>query len=121
MRMVFGWLRAWFAVTALILSSLMPSAAFAQTSTPELTTITHISTGWGCDCFGLTVDKPTINPANCPIAGSYVADTTVGGFKTHYAAALAAMSMGRRIMVTVYNDRCIHGRAAILGLSIYPN
>jgi hypothetical protein len=98
--------------------STMGTGAHAQTTTAEPNTILRLGTGWNSDAFGIQVNRPIVNPANCSVADGYMSEAPHNGHKAHYAAALMAFATGRQLYVTVSNTICVHGRPAIIGLQV---
>lgn len=106
---------------AVAATALLPFAAQGQyqtTLTPNL--IQTLESGWGADTFFLTVDQPIVNPASCPFPTGYALELAGGGYKTNYAAALLAFSMGRRVLVSVRSSAgsCANGHPVIYGIKI---
>lgn len=104
----------------LLLLVALPMPLRAQTTTNDANTIVRVGTGWDCDCFLVTVNRPVINPAGCPTPDGYMAEAASSGYKTHYAAALTAFSIGRPIYITASNSSCVHGRPRVIGVVILP-
>lgn len=102
----------------LLIVAMSALAARAQTTTPEPNTILRLGTGWGSDVFSIQVNRPIVNPANCPVADGYMSEAPHNGYKTHYAAVLMAFATGRQLNVTVSNTVCVHGRPTIIGLQV---
>src|SRR5687768_8328586 len=59
--------------------------------------IKTIRTGWNVEAFGIEMNEPMQNPANCPLPDGYIADSSQPGYKTYYAAALTAFVDRARI------------------------
>jgi hypothetical protein len=94
------------------------AASSAQTTTPDLNTIVKLGTGWGADIVGVSVNRPIINPAGCGTPDGYMSESPHLGYKAHYAALLMAFATGRQVQITVSNTVCVHGRPAIIGVSV---
>ena len=94
-------------------------SAMAQTTTPDLNTIVKLGTGWGSDVVGVNVNRPIVNPAGCSTPDGYMSESPHLGYKTHYAAPLMAFATGRQVQITVSNAACVHGRPAIIGVSVH--
>jgi hypothetical protein len=97
----------------------LAGAAAAQTTTPDLNTIVRLGTGWGSDVVGVNVNRPIVNPAGCSTPDGYMSESPHLGHKTHYAALLMAFATGRQVQITVSNAACVHGRPAIIGVSVH--
>jgi hypothetical protein len=97
----------------------LPATASAQTTIPELQTIVRLNTGWGSDVFGVSVNRPIVNPAGCSTPDGYNSESPHLGHRTHYAALLMAFATGRQVQITVSNTACVHGRPAIMGVSVH--
>jgi hypothetical protein len=108
------------AFAAMLICALTAPVLAQQSSTNV--NIVRLTSGWSSDVFHLTVDQPVINPGNCPTPDGYSTELAQSGYKTHYAAALLAFSMGRRVSIAVSQTQgaCVHGRPLIIGISIQP-
>jgi hypothetical protein len=106
-------------VAAGLLLAATVTPVLAQERTNDVR-IVRLGTGWGSDTFHLTVDQPVINPGSCPTTDGYATELTKPGYKTHYAAALLAFSMKKRVTIAVSSapGDCVHSRPAIIGISI---
>ena len=82
------------------------------------TQITMIRTGWDSDQFGIVTVAPIVNPAHCPTADGYVADSTQPGYHTYYAAALLAYAERATVIVVVAEQGCVSSRPKLIGLDI---
>ena len=97
--------------------AMVSGAASAQTQVGPIN-IAQITTGWVADQFGIVVNAPAANPANCSNTDSYVVDSTTPGYKMYYAAALLAMATDKSIKVIVSNTACTVTRPTIIGVTI---
>jgi hypothetical protein len=79
-----------------------------------------LRTGWNADAFGIEVDAPQQNPAGCPNNIGYISDSSQPGYKTFYAAAIAAYQTGKAISVVVDSNTgaCIGGWPKIIGINL---
>lgn len=82
------------------------------------TQITMIRTGWNAEQFGIVTVDPIVNPANCPTADGYVADSTQPGYHTYYAATLLAFAERATVIVVVAEQGCVSDRPKLIGLNI---
>ena len=78
----------------------------------------RIRTGWNADLFTVDTGAAHINPANCPVADGYYGSSADPGYKTFYAAALMAFSMGKTMTIFVSNTQCTESRPRIIGLFV---
>jgi hypothetical protein len=92
------------------------SPAFSQTHVTGLVTI--IRTGWQSDAFGVVINEPMVNPAGCPTPDGYVSEGSQPGYRTFYAAALAAYATKQKVMVVVHNTECTGPRPKIIGINL---
>jgi hypothetical protein len=83
-------------------------------------TIKVLRTGWNSDAFGIEVNAPQQNPAGCPNNIGYVSDSNQPGYKTFYAAAIAAYETGKTISVVIDSNSgaCIGGWPKIIGINL---
>jgi hypothetical protein len=83
-------------------------------------TIKVLRTGWNSDSFGIEVDAPQQNPAGCPNNIGYISDSNQPGYKTFYAAAIAAYETGKPISVVIDSNSgaCIGGWPKIIGINL---
>jgi hypothetical protein len=89
------------ALAALILVGFASPAVSQTTTGPSL--ITMIRTGWDVDSFAVVTQGPILNPHDCPIADGYVTDSSLPGYNTYYAAALAAYSSNSPVLLVVFD------------------
>jgi uncharacterized protein len=82
------------------------------------TQITEVFTGWNADQFGIFTVDPVVNPANCKRATGYMTDGDQPGYRTFYAAALAAFAQRATVIVVVDETRCIEDHPKLIGLNI---
>ena len=101
-----------------VLLSLAPVQATLAQAQSGIGYVTQVNTGWGNDVFSVTVNSTFANPAGCPNTDAYLASVDQAGYKTYYAAALAAFMTSSRISVTVSNTVCNQGRPEIVGISV---
>jgi len=109
-------MRALFIVTVL-LAPLVP----AQPPPPRHVSgnITQLRTGWDSDSFGVMLDTPQANPANCTANNlGYISTIDQRGYHTYYAAALAAYIAGKRVTVVVSATECIGPFPKIIGINM---
>ncbi|KQZ32557.1 hypothetical protein [Duganella sp. Root1480D1] len=106
-----------FLKSTLILLILVIGNAQAQTHTGPVPVV-RIRTGWSADLFTVDTGQAHINPANCPSADGYYASSADPGYKTFYAAALLAFSMGKSVSLYISNFQCTEQRPRIIGLII---
>jgi hypothetical protein len=83
-------------------------------------TIKVLRTGWNADAFGLEINAPQQNPAGCPNNVGYISDSNQPGYKTFYAAAIAAYQTGKPISVVIDSNTgaCIGGWPKIIGINL---
>lgn len=83
-------------------------------------TIKILRTGWNADSFGLELNAAQHNPAGCPNALGYVSEGSLPGYKTYYAAALAAYAAGRPVTVVIDSNSgvCVGGYPKIIGINL---
>jgi hypothetical protein len=91
----------WLALVALILVGFACPAVSQTTTAPSL--ITMIATGWDVEAFAVVTQGPILNPQHCPIADGYVTDSSLPGYNTYYAAALAAYASNSPVSVVVFD------------------
>lgn len=82
------------------------------------TQITEVFTGWNADQFGIFIADPVVNPANCKLATGYMTDDKQPGYRTFYAAALAAFAQRATVIVVVAETECIEDHPKLIGLNI---
>jgi hypothetical protein len=105
----------------LALGMLLAMVATANAQTTVVGTVTLIRTGWNSDSFGIMVNAPQANPANCTVRDQgYVTDSSLPGYHTYYAAALTAYLSKKPIHVVVHNTECQGGRTypKLIGINL---
>jgi len=111
----------WFA-HSLGLSLLLALCGPSWADPPHVRTqITEIFTGWDADQFGIITADPRVDPANCdPKAEThgYMTDGKQPGYRTFYAAALAAFAQRATVIVVVHETECIVDHPKLIGLNI---
>jgi hypothetical protein len=109
-------MRPSFAFAALAIAA--ASAAHAQTST-QTGAITVVRTGWNSDSFGVMLNVPQINPANCQNGNiGYVSEASMPGYRTYYAALLAAYTARTLVAVVVHDRECVGPFPKIIGINL---
>jgi hypothetical protein len=85
-------------------------------------TIKLLRTGWNADAFGIVLDQPVQNPAQCPTPDGYVTDAAQPGYETYYAFVLNAYRRGAPISVVIDSTpgACDIGRPKIIGINASP-
>lgn len=106
-----------FWITTLLPLILSIGNVHAQTYTGPIQVV-KIRTGWSADLFALDIGQSVLNPANCPNADGYYASSADPGYKTFYAAALLAFSMGKTVSMYISNSQCTELRPRIIGLIV---
>jgi hypothetical protein len=98
----------------------IPSAADAQTYASG--NVNMLRTGWNADAFGLVLDTPVQNPAQCPTPDGYVTDASQPGYESFYEIALSAYRIGTPVAVVIDNapGACVAGRPRIIGINAAP-
>jgi hypothetical protein len=81
--------------------------------------IAGIRTGWAADQVAVTFSTQIPNPAGCTQPDGIIMNSSVPGFKTHYALILSALAMGRPVEVTVSPSECLVNRPLLWGLNMY--
>jgi hypothetical protein len=82
-------------------------------------TITSLRTGWDSDSFGIVINAPQINPAQCTENTlGYVSTIGQPGYQTYYAAALTAYVARKQITIAVHNTQCIGPFVKIIGINM---
>jgi hypothetical protein len=108
----------WFA-RSLGLSLLLALCGPSWADPPHVRTqITEIFTGWDADQFGIFTTDPVVNPAKCERATGYMTDGKQPGYRTFYAAALAAFAQRATVIVVVDETECIEDHPKLKGLNI---
>lgn len=103
-----------FLVAGLSLA-LSASAVFSQASTGNVK-ITGMRTGWYSDQVAITISGAVPNPAGCSSPDGFILNTATPGYKTHYAAVLAAISLDRTVEIIVGPSNCVVGRPEFWGI-----
>ena len=82
-------------------------------------TITSLRTGWDSDSFGIVIDAPQINPAQCANNTlGYISTIDQPGYHTYYAAALTAYVARKQITIAAHNTQCIGPFVKIIGINM---
>jgi hypothetical protein len=82
-------------------------------------TITQLRTGWNSDSFGVMINAPQINPANCTTNNlGYISTVDQPGYHTYYAAALTAYVARKQVTITVHNAECVGPFPKIIGINM---
>ncbi|HVO01053.1 MAG TPA: hypothetical protein VMT54_02575 [Candidatus Cybelea sp.] len=120
MRMIRS-ISSFHCVAIAALSALLSLAQPAQAEVYANGTIKVLRTGWNADSFGIELNAPQQNPAGCPNALGYVSDSSLPGYKTYYAAALAAYQTGKMISVVIDSNTgvCVMGYPKIIGINLF--
>jgi len=105
--------------TAAILSTMEMQRTTAYAQTMVYGKITTVRTGWSEDSIGVVLDQRTPNPASCPNAAGAISHKSLPGYATYVSAALAALTWGKRVKVTVHNTECYGGWPKLIGLDVY--
>lgn len=106
-----------FSAVALLATSGLSLPAAAQTTV--VGSIKMIRTGWEAEQFAVVTAEPIKNPAGCPAPDGYLADSSVPGYRTYYAAALAAYSLRQPIMITIHDHECDATRPKLIGINLF--
>lgn len=94
--------------------------ASAQTVVGPVT-VSRVRTGWDAEAFVVETGQTIVNPAGCAGPDGYASDVSQAGYKTHYAAILAAWAAGRTVQIVVHNTACgFAGRPRISGVNLQP-
>lgn len=96
---------------------IIASSAYSQSGTGNVT-ITGLRTGWNADQVAVIISGAIPNPAGCSMPDSFILNTTTPGYKTHYAAILTAMSLGRQVQIVVAPTGCLAERPVLWGITI---
>lgn len=81
-----------------------------------------LRTGWNADQFGIVLDTPVRNPANCTTPDGYVTSASQPGYDSFFEAALGAYKSGSPITVVIdaTAGSCVNGRPKIIGINLSP-
>jgi hypothetical protein len=84
------------------------------------TQITEVFTGWNADQFGIFTADPVVNPAKCKHPTGYMTDGNQPGYRTFYAAVLAAFAQRATVIVVVdeTEGHCIEDHPKLIGINI---
>ncbi|KKB06741.1 hypothetical protein VE25_21495 [Devosia geojensis] len=99
-----------------LLAAVQPVLAEVYVTGP----IKILRTGWNSDSFGLELEAPQQNPAGCPNPLGYVSESSLPGYQTYYAAALAAYGAGKPVTAVIDSNTgvCVHGYPKIIGINL---
>ncbi|WEK48669.1 MAG: hypothetical protein P0Y66_12655 [Candidatus Kaistia colombiensis] len=106
------------AMLMLVTATLFAIAATASAQTMKAGSVTMVRTGWNADSFAIVTAEPIANPAGCATADGYISDKSLPGYATYYAAALAAVTTRKRVVITVHNSECFGGRPKLIGVNV---
>lgn len=105
------------ALVAAALAALPAVPALAQQMTGDVN-VTMVRTGWNADSFAVVTRQPVVNPARCRAPDGYISHSSLPGYNTYYAAALAALTANLPVQVTVDAGRCFADRPVIIGINV---
>lgn len=104
---------------AAVLSTMAMHGSTASAQTMVYGQITTVRTGWSEDSIGVVLDQRTPNPASCPNASGAISHKSLPGYSTYVSVALAALTWGKRVKLTVHNTECYGGWPKLIGLDVY--
>jgi uncharacterized protein len=93
----------------------------SQLTPPHVRTqITEVFTGWNADQFGIFTADPVVNPAKCKRPTGYMTADSQPGYRTFYAAVLAAFAQRATVIVVVdeTEGHCVEDHPKLIGINI---
>jgi hypothetical protein len=105
--------------SAIVLLAIGGLSLPASAQTTVVGSIKMIRTGWDAEQFAVVTTEPIKNPAGCPAPDGYLADGSAPGYRTYYAAALAAYSLRQPIMIIIHDHQCDATRPKLIGINLF--